>query len=586
MKSSRKHLIPLILAAILLSIEGTSLAQAQDVISAGVDRSTLSTDETLLLTVTINGSALNTPAPVLPALAGFSLLGSSSSSQISIINGDISSQAIYHYRLQPYDTGDLIIEPIGVTLNGQTFYTAPITVHVTQGTGTPAAGQPRPQQSITSSELTGQDFFVEAEIDNPTPYVGQQVVYTFRFYQATNLWEQPEYNAPPFTGFWNEEISEQQEYQAQAAGRIYRVIELHTILFPSLAGPVTIEPAQLTIPGGVFSSGQTLQTKPVSLDVRPLPPGAPAGFDGAVGQFSLEAAVDATQGRVNEPLTWRVTLSGQGNLTAAPDPAWPEMPGWRDFESEATIHTEVRDGQAVGSRVYERLLVPGTAGEFTIPSLEYYYFDPAAKRYEIARSEPVPVVIGPGAAEEPTITAKDSQEEDSSQEQAQAMADIHHLKPVPSDLHKTGRPATESGLYWATWILPALGAVGYLAWQRRQRYWEKNAGLVRSSRARKKARQALARARKREDGAYTAAGQILTTYLSDKLDRPVAGLTHQALVGLLTGQGLGPDLVERIQVCLASSELGRFAPEAGAPGHASSLLKEVEILIDTLEQAL
>ena len=233
-------------------------------------------------------------------------------------------------------------------MNGQTFSTEPIVVHVVQGTGAPgtgapASGQPVQPQSQSSpppvqpappaAELRGQDLFVEAEVDNPRPYVGEQVVYTFRFYRAVNLAGQPQYEAPSFQGFWSEHETEQSDYRVQAAGRVYQVTEVRTILFPSVVGPVTVEPASLTMPGSLFRRGSTLQTQPIALDVQPLPPTAPEGFNGAVGQFTLTGTVDATESKVNEPLTWQVTLSGRGNLNAMPDPVWPEMPGWREFES-------------------------------------------------------------------------------------------------------------------------------------------------------------------------------------------------------------------------------------------------------------
>jgi hypothetical protein len=464
-------------------------------------------------------------------------------------------------------------------------------IRVTQGTGSPTGApvgapaaapsnrQPAESQpAITAAELTGQDLYVEAQVDNPRPYLGQQVVYTFRLYQARNLWDQPQYEAPAFTGFWNEHQADQQKHRVQAAGRIYDVTELQNILFPSVVGPATIDPARLTIPGGLFRSVQTLQTRPVQLEVQPLPPNAPEGFGGAVGQFSLEGRVDSAEGKVNEPLTWHVTLSGWGNLRTAPDPTWPEMPGWRDFDSQATINTEVRDGHVTGSRVYERLWVPTAEGQFTLPPLEYVYFDPASGEYQIIATEPVQVSIAPGDAGAPVAPRPMGGQKETVE---QISTDVRHLKPVPSVLAQADRPVTASSLYWAAW-----GAVGYFAWQRRQRYWETNQGLARSSKARKKARKALAEAKKRRAHAYTAAGQALTTYLAEKLSRPVAGLTHEALAELLAGKGVSPDLIERVQVLLDTSELGRYAPGAGNPEHAESLLQEAVILIEALEKVL
>jgi len=594
MNASTQHPVPKALIAVFLSVlliplfgGGAARAQAQGPIRVEVDRPSLSTGETLLLTVTVDSlSILGAPRPVLPALEGFDIAGSSSSSQISITNGDIASRAVYVYRLQPYETGDLVIGPIEVTIDGQAYSTNPIAIHVTQGAS--SSGSPA-QPAASPADLAGQDLFVEAEVDDPAPYVGQQVTYTFRFYQAAELFDQPQYQAPTFTGFWSEDQAGQHEARIQAAGRVYRVTELQTILFPSIVGPLTIEPARLVIPGGFFRAGQTLQTRPVELDVRPLPPGAPAGFQGAVGRFTLAASLDSAQGTAGEPLTWQVTLSGEGNLTAAPDPAWPDMPGWRDFESEAAIHTEVRDGRLVGSRTYERLLVPGAPGVYTVPALAYVYFDPQAGTYETIRTEPVPVRVAPGsgpaAPSLPSVAAPATIPGESA---GQVPADIRHLKPVPASLAPAGRPVTQSALYWAAWAFPVLGLAGYAAWQRRQRYWEDNLGLARSAQARKKARQALAQARRQRaaagQGAYAAAGQILNVYLADKLDRPVAGLTHRALADLLAGQGVSATLIERVEVIRISSELGRFAPGTDDPSHARSLLGEVGRLVDALEK--
>ena len=72
-------------------------ALAQSPIVATVDRNSLTTDDTLTLTVSITGDG----QPLLPSLKGFNLLGSGTSSQISIINGSISNQIQYNYYLQP-----------------------------------------------------------------------------------------------------------------------------------------------------------------------------------------------------------------------------------------------------------------------------------------------------------------------------------------------------------------------------------------------------------------------------------------------------------------------------------------------------
>ena len=459
-------------------------------------------------------------------------------------------------------------------------------VQVTQGTGAPPTAPPSNPTAPTSTEFRGQRYFVEAEVDNPPPFLGEQVNYIFRFYETFDAFGQPQYEAPTFTGFWTENQTDQSQYQVQATGQFYNVTELRTVLFPSLMGPITIEPARLTIPGGFFSSGARLQTQPVVVDVKPLPANAPASFNGAVGQFTLSGTVDTTQTKVNEPITWRITLAGRGNLNALSDPIWPDMPEWRSFESQATANTQFQNGQVVGERVYERLLVPQAEGEYTIPALEYTYFDPLAGEYQTLTTQPIPVSIAPGdpayAEAQSYVPAPGGHKENVEQ----LATDIRHLKPVPSKLSLGDQPVTESPLYWLAWSIPLLGIVGNLVWQRRQRYWHNNAGLARSSQARKKAKKALARAQTEKGDVYSAAGQVLTGYLADKLDQPVAGLTHQALAALLEGRGLRAGLIERVDICLTDAELGRFSPHSGDPAHAANLLKEIDILIGDLEKEL
>ena len=222
-----------------------------------MDRTTLSTGEMLTLTIVVNDA--NASAPGMPMLDGFQIVNTSKSSQLSIINGKISSLATYNYVLQPTRSGSLTIPGIPVTVDGQTYTTQPVTIEVTQGAAPARPAQPAaaPDASLPAPQgFNGQDMYVESVVDNPMPYVGQQVTHTFRFYRAVNYFGQPSYEAPNFSGFWSENDTQQIDYDVQAAGRIYRVVELKSVLFSTSAGEHTIDPANLTIPGSLLSSGR------------------------------------------------------------------------------------------------------------------------------------------------------------------------------------------------------------------------------------------------------------------------------------------------------------------------------------------
>jgi BatD DUF11 like domain len=617
----KKLLFTTILTILVLGLMALP-ALAQEPVTAEVDRNYLSTDEGLVLTVTVDTNLGDASRPTLPPLDDFQILSSSSGTQITVVNGDMSVQATYTYVLRPLRAGSLAIEPIHVQINGQTYSTDAIPLEVTQGTGqtqpAPNPGLPNfpsgpgsllgnlpnlpgfpsipgspggsaPAQPLDPAEmpteLVGQDYFIEAEISNPNPFQGEQLVYTFRFYQAGSLFEQPDYQAPSFTGFWSEELSDQQQhYSTEAAGRPYRVTELQTVLVPTVTGEVTIDPAYLSIPGDFFDAGVELQTQPVTLNVQPLPANAPDSFRGAVGQFDISAQTDVVETDVNDTVTLTVMISGAGNLDTMPDPVWTEGSEWRAFDSKATVNTTYTDGQVQGTRTYERVLVPTTGGDLLLPGVEFSYFNPQTGVYETKSTEPITVHVNGAAQASPQAPAAPGVPAPLTTSSAQVASALRPIK-TSAELGRAGStPMTERSGYWLLWLVPLAVLVGHFGWQRYQQQRLDTADLRRSRGAAGKAQKALDEARKQGDG-QEAAGPVLIAYLEEKLNRPIAGLSHTQLASLLAQRSVDADLAARVQNCLMISEMGRFAP-ADLTGHGVDLWTETALVIDELDQQL
>ena len=565
---------------VLWAAAGAALAQEPPV-TAEVDRTELTTDETLKLTLTIRGSGSTSP-PALTGLQGFVMVGRSSSMSMSTVQGKTTSEAVYAFILRPNETGVLTIDPISVTVDGRSHSTEPITIKVTQGTG--AASQPSARGGVVppAEELSGQDFYVEAEVEDPLPYIGQETAYVFRFYMPINSLVQPrDYDDPDFIGFWSTDETNEGTYTTQAAGRAYRVTELRTILFPTVTGKLTIGPSALTVPiamsGSFFRRDATLTTKPVEVNVRPLPDGAPDGFTGAVGQLDIRARVDRRVGVVGDPLTLTVTVTGRGNFANMPDPAWPDMPEWRSFDGAATIDTSVNSGRVSGRKVYERVLIPNRAGDLEIPAIVYPYFDPEAGEYWTASTEPIRVSVAPapGGPLAPTADAGETSDREAS--------DVRHIKAAPSRLRTGGGGLASNTLYWAAWAAPpALLALVYALRRLRGRL---PAGSPHGF-ARKRAEALLGEARRGVGEPHEAAGRALTGYLSDRLGRPAAGLTQDAIAELLAGRSAAPETIERVLRCLAASEGERFAPRGDGSDAGDGMLDEAAAVIDALEEEL
>ena len=567
--------IILLLTVILILASQAVPAAAQSPITAEVDRTSIAANEQVVLTVTVSGDLLTIPTPDWAGLTDFQVVGSSTSTQVSIINGQLKSQGIFVFRLQPLREGNLVIPPVSVELDGQAYQTQPIEIQVLAGLAPiPPAGEELP-----APDSLGGQIFVEAEVNNDRPYLGQQLIYTFRFYLASRLLRQPDYQSPPFTNFWGQNILSQPHYNTTRDGRDFVVSEIRTALFPASIGQTTIDPAKLVIPGGLFEPDTILETEPISVDVQPLPEGKPADFNGAVGQFQIQTSLSETTGQVNEPLTLVVEIQGTGNIETLSEPAVPDLPNWRVFESQSSTKINIENDQVGGVRRFERLIVPGQPGDYIIPSISLSYFDPQAGAYRTTNSESIPITIRPDESEGTAITVLGADKEPVTI----ISGDIRHIKPVPTTLRSVSASMLADPLYWACWLAPLPVVAGVWVWQRRRRRMAEDIVFARRQTARRTARQILAQAEQAGTDSYALIQRALLGYLSDKLNRPTVGLTAASLTNLLIEARLDPALIERIQAALAQTDVGRFAPVEKAA--AQALVAQTRRLIDELEKA-
>lgn len=554
-----------------------ALAQAPSPITVEVDRTILSTNEQLILTVRVTSDFLDIPSPDLSQLTDFVVVNSSTSTQVSIINGDLTTQGVFVYSLQPLREGGLIIGPVSVNMGGQIFQTEPIDIRVISG----ASPAPSAPPSDAPETLQGQDFFVEVEIDNPTPYLGQQITYVFKFYKASSVSfiVQPDYQPPSFTNFWGQTILSQPTYNTTVSGREYMVTEIRTALFPANLGAVTIDPAKIVIPNFPYQD-IVLETEPVSLKVQSLPSGAPADFKGAIGRFEISASLSENEGVVNEPLTLIVEIKGAGNVKALVEPPLPKLSNWRVFESQVHDTVEVQRDTVFGVRRFERLIVPGQPGSYTIPAISFSYFDLEANQYRTVNTEPIPVTVRPGEGE---LLPPPAMGDAGPAKQIVSLlaGDIRHIKPVPTVVASEDTPLISPSLYWSAWILPVLIVSSVWVWQNWRQHLHENTAYARSLRAKRAAQKILMEAQPSGVNAYAAAHRALLGYLSDKLNRPTAGLTNNNLIGLLKEAGLNPVVIQRVETTLTQIDMGRFAP--GGEAAMTSLITDTQKLIDDLE---
>ena len=172
-------------------------------------------------------------------------------------------------------------------------------------------------------EDENQDYFVEAFVSNPTPYVGEEIIYTLRYYAYTLdgiLAMDAPIAFPAFTGFWLNDVNDR-DFRIEVVNNIqYNVGERVAEITPLSEGEITIDPAILSIEDQVFLSGGIFVSNAVTVDVQPLPQGAPAEFNDAVGRYSVITEIDTTSVVLGEPITLTMDIQGVGNLDLLPAP--------------------------------------------------------------------------------------------------------------------------------------------------------------------------------------------------------------------------------------------------------------------------
>lgn len=566
---------------ICLALLTVSAALAEATLSAQVDSEIVTMDDVVQLTVSVSGGGGH---PQLPSLKGFRIVATSTQQSMSIINTSVQSSTDYLYELQPLRTGNLTIGP--VTLGGQS--TEPITITVTpgmpggSGMNHPLVPQsanpfaPGPVQSIAPGEAAQ----VRHSVDHKTAYVGQQITYTFSFYQAEQLYGEVQYNPAETPGFVAESLPNPPQGTESLNGRPYQVQRRQKALFATSPGKHVIGQTSVSVATDPFSGPHDLIAKALTINVLPLPAaGQPANFTGAVGSFAVTLSVDRQAVRAGETVNCTVQVRGIGNVRSLGAPQL-KLPDWvRVYKTpEKRTLSPGGGGGALsvmgGVATFPYMLLPKQAGTLTLPSLEYPYFDPKTGTYRVAHSQPVQIVVAPGTGvvtEQPPTATGD-------------------LQPLEQ---RQGRPLTVPlALRPAFWVLSALPLllVGWAGWQR----WQQVRLVADPLQAR--AGSALTLARRRfdgacraleqgdQDGCYAALNAALADYIADRTGAPPSGLTAETACELLRQFGAEEASAWQAHDLLSRTAAGRFAPGGATPEAATRLAEECRELVNELQR--
>lgn len=569
-----------------LAIFSNNYMFAQDVkLIAAVDRNPVGLNDQFTYTLEVSGSASGFPEPSLPNFTDFRILGGPNvSTSVQIMNGSMSSSKSYSLVLLPRKTGTFVIPAVSVNYKGKTYQSNSVKLTVVQqgSQSTPQGGSAAADEGNDASA----DLYLKVIPSRRTVYVNDQITVSFKIYFRVSIRNPDFIKLPETVGFWVEEYEIPQNIpvtQEVVNGVQYNVAEVKKFaLFPTKTGELTLTPMQLAVnvverrrrrdPFSAFDSffddpfGRTVRkvlvTEPMTFRVKSLPEnGKPASFSGLVGNFNLSVDLDKTNVKANEAVSYKVRLSGSGNLKSLSD-LQVDFPA--NFEVyDPKINDEVnRSGpRLVASRELEYILIPRTSGQYRIKPLEISFFDPSTETYKTLRSKEYVVTVGEGK----DVTGVAGNAYLSKSEVKLLGKDIYFIKEENLTLFPRGYKPYTTTWFWALLIIPLIffgAAYGY------RNYHEKMSTNVEFARKRK----AFKQAEKRLKGAshflkqgkfaefYGEVSRGLIGFVADKTNHSAAGLVRNDVEKLLRNRKVEDALVEEYLQCLDEADFRRFAP--------------------------
>ncbi len=393
-----------------------------------------------------------------------------------------------------------------------------------------------------AQEVQG-DVYVEVSVDNTNPYVGQQVIYKFKLYDAVGL-TNPLYQPSDFEGFWRVDIGVLSQTSEQINGRQYTVTTIATALYPTQSGAIIIKPSSVVLPETVFRPKTTLTANPLSLNIQALPVGQPADFGGAVGQFNVSAALDRQSVNQGEPITLTLTVTGTGNIEQLLLPTASQ--NWRSTVNAGNYSNELQNGIIIGKRDYQIVFFPTSIGKQQLPPITLNYFDPNTGTYRSVGTAPVDIEVF-GSSSNTTSQSMPLPETSLK------------LKPISSVI--VNDTNLGFGAFGLLMVLPLLIVLGSFGWKWTKNKRQQQQMLLRQKQALQVAKQQLNHVTWSDTQTmYEQIGQIVQKYVVDKLNIELLGSNKLDILALMNTADVPKSVIINMTTLIQQVDEGLFSP--------------------------
>ena len=567
------------------------------------------------LSFAINERASNLQLP--PAItANFDILMGPSTGQstsIRIVNGRTTKEVNYSYTyiLRAKKEGNFEIRPASIEVKGKVFESNSINIHVVkaqlkpqqQQSGRTQSQNPSSRQSV---DLGKDNMFTRVVLSKHNVYKGEQIIATVKLYVNPNI---PiagfdEVNLPTYEGFYTQdiEIPQQISFTREVYNdKIYQVGVLKkTILFPQQNGKITIQPFSMALLvqqqvksrsffDDFFSNYRTVKSRmtssAVSVNVKDLPT-VPANFLGGVGSFNISSSISSESVTTNDAVTLTVKINGTGNIRLIQTPKLKLPSDFEVYDPRATDNVRATDNGATGSKTIEYLFQPRFEGDYTIPPIQFAYFNPTSGKYVTKSTQEYKLHVVKGSEEQSTTVVSSLRKEDV----RLIGKDIRFIEQGNPALKLKGHTFFGTTKFYLIYIISSLLFILLFMVYRKKAKENANIALVRNKKANSVAKKRLKAAagfmKKNNNEAFH--DEILKAflgYLSDKLGIPVADLNRESAVLKLQEKNVSQEVIDDYIDVTEQCEFARYAPTGGSEAR-HELYKKAESTMSRFEKQI
>ncbi len=362
---------------------------------AWLDRDTMRLGETITLNVEVEGTVSGEP-DFSPLGVDFNTLGTQSSRQFSMSNGQAASKMVWAIGLEPKRAGTFVIPALAI---------GPLATSPLQLTVLPAP--------VGADGKAGDDVYIEVSAEPTTPYVQQQVRFLVKLHYAVELTEGA-LEEPAADGVVVQKLGRDRSYSAMVGTRRYNVLERRYALIPERSGTLTLpviafrgSAPDRSDPTGFFRRGRALTARSdaIELEVRAKPAEwGSAPWLPAASLAISEESVLPDEVAVGEPVTRTLRIRAQGlAYEQLPELAFEAPPGSEIYPDKPDTQTRDDGTWLFGERTRKFAIVASRPGTLVLPAVQVEWWDTVADRRATAvlPAREIRVVAATGAAATP-----------------------------------------------------------------------------------------------------------------------------------------------------------------------------------------